>query len=262
LALITNDAWRQFIDTLETARKVKPNVLRGENKVGFAQHYICFGIRKDPLGTDVGPYTFIPGTPIFMQKQILQQIHSMVSRFEIITNVFFNNISFLENFNRLRHEFKIPTMLQDGFCTQFSIGYNYWSPIHADDDYFYTTIACYCKDVTDATTVIYNFCFPDYGIVIPMYNGTIFVFDPKIRHSTSNPMVANAYIMSCYVSEKTVNTTIAKHQRDSLFQTTTNEDYGNSTQRASLSHDAFSDVSSSSGEINDDCDDDEEYVDE
>jgi hypothetical protein len=214
---IKRTEWNEFVEILDKGRNVKPNVLRGFQNNGIAQHYQCHGYRKDPKGTTIQPYTFVDGTDIVCQNEIHNEINKMICRFEIITKDFFEQVSLMENFDEVKQRWNIPTMTSDGYCTQFSIGYNYWSSVHTDKDYMYSTIVCFCNDVSDNQQIIYHFCFPDFGICIPMCNGTIIVFDPTIRHCCSNPMVKNAYIMSCYVSEKTVNTQVSHECKNTLF---------------------------------------------
>jgi hypothetical protein len=206
---INPDMWNEIINNLDLSRLQKPNVARGKTKQGKTQSYLCFGFRKDPLSSFVGRYIFVKGTDANLQNKLNNDIEKLVRKLEVISSQFFQDTTIMEKFQNLRKLWNVPTIVTDGVCTQFSIGYNYWSPMHVDHDYFYTTITCCCRDVICKKTVIYNFCFPEYGITIPMFNGSVFVFDPSIMHCCSNPLIPNAYIMSCYVSQKTVNSQIA-----------------------------------------------------
>jgi hypothetical protein len=54
----------------------------------------------------------------------------------------------------------------------FAVGYDYWSAIHVDDDYYYTSLSCVSETVNDRSIIFY-FCFPTYGMAFPMYYGSI-----------------------------------------------------------------------------------------
>jgi hypothetical protein len=57
--------------------------------------------------------------------------------------------------------------------------------------------------------ILYHFCFPTFGIAIPMKSGDIIMFNPLVPHCATNPRTATAMIYSAYVSNKTCNTVVA-----------------------------------------------------
>jgi hypothetical protein len=87
----------------------------------------------------------------------------------------------------------------------FAVGYDYWSAIHVDDDYYYTSLSCVSERVNDRSILFY-FCFPTYGMAFPMYSGSIMCFHPHIPHGTTDPTKKGVRIFSAYVSARTCNT--------------------------------------------------------
>ena len=151
-----------------------------------------------------------------MVNEVRAGISSLVDSLETCATPLMKKINgdFLERFERVRKAIKLPSIGNDGICyaTQFSIGVDYWSPIHVDNDFFYTILSCLTPNEEDIGKILYYFCFPDYGIKIPMRSGDILVFNPLIKHSCSNPSLPGAYIFSAYVSDKTVKV----HAKDYL----------------------------------------------
>jgi hypothetical protein len=141
---------------------------------------------------------------------------NMVLAMEETVKPFLQNNNLHHKYMKLKNEYTIPSMNQSGFATQLSVAKDYTSPMHVDKDYMYTVLTCYCEQRGTEGKIIYNFCFPDYDIVVPMMSGTMIVFDPRIVHCATNPMYEGSYIMSCYVSKKTVDTVVALKEREIL----------------------------------------------
>ena len=89
-------------------------------------------------------------------------------------------------------------------ATTFSIGVNYHSRCHIDNDMYYTLSTVIALKEVPAEEVIYYFLFPAYQIRIPLQTGNSFLFNPSLNHSYSNPKHDGCYIMSTHVSHKTV----------------------------------------------------------
>ena len=89
-------------------------------------------------------------------------------------------------------------------ATAFSIGVNYYSRCHTDNGMYYTLAIVMAPDEVSAEEVIYYFLFPAYKIKIPLRSGDSLLFNPSLNHSCSNPKHNGCYIMSAYVSRKTV----------------------------------------------------------
>ena len=86
----------------------------------------------------------------------------------------------------------------------FSVDKNYHSRCHIDHDMYFTmaTVISHSEDHDDE--IIYYFIFPTFAIKIPLQSGDSLLFNPSLPHSCSNPKYSNTYIMSAYVSKKTV----------------------------------------------------------
>ena len=93
-------------------------------------------------------------------------------------------------------------------CTAIAKSKNYWSPVHCDDDFLYTTLSCLSPDENDKD-VLFHFAFPTYKVYFPMRSGDVMVFNPMILHCCTNPTKEGVHIFSFYVPAKTCNTQIA-----------------------------------------------------
>ena len=89
-------------------------------------------------------------------------------------------------------------------ATAFSVGVNYHSRCHTDNDMYYTLAIVMAPKEVSAEKVIYYFLFSAYKIKIPLRSGDLFLFNSSLNHSCSNPKHNGCYIMSAYVSRKTV----------------------------------------------------------
>jgi hypothetical protein len=95
-----------------------------------------------------------------------------------------------------------------GFATQFCVRVDYWSSIHIDNDFYYTTLSC-LSDNMDDNSILFYFVFPSYRVAVPMRSGDVVCFNPLIYHCCTDPTTHGVNIFSCYVSAKTCNTQIA-----------------------------------------------------
>ena len=91
-------------------------------------------------------------------------------------------------------------------ATTFSIRKNYHSRCHIDFDMYYTLATVVGGEVSqkEDDEVIYYFVFPEYGLKIPLRTANTLLFNPSVPHSCSNPKMKDTYIMSAYVTTKTV----------------------------------------------------------
>jgi hypothetical protein len=87
----------------------------------------------------------------------------------------------------------------------FAVGCDYWSAVHVNDDYYYTSLSCVSEKVNDMSILFY-FCFPTYGMALPMYYRSSTCFNPHLPHGTTDPTKKGARIFSAYVSVRTCNT--------------------------------------------------------
>lgn len=111
-----------------------------------------------------------------------------------------------QGFLSIKEALDLPTVADRCCSTQFSVGYNYWSKVHSDDDYFFTHLSCIAEDSQHHNDILYYFVYPEYKLMVPLKSGDLIVFNPTEKHSCSNPQHPGAYIFSAYVSTKTVMT--------------------------------------------------------
>ena len=190
-----------------------PFVKRGGARSGVESKYICYGHRKNPLDCELGKYTSKPGVSDKVKKKLEKGVGDLVYTIEGRSMKALKRAHLIgegrDDFERVQKTFNLPSITGgDGVATQLALAKGYCSPVHVDDDYYYSTLSCY-----DATAnkdqVLYHFCFPSYGIAIPMCSGDIILFNPLVLHCATNPTVETAFIYSLYVSNKTCNTYVA-----------------------------------------------------
>lgn len=211
-ARIKDRAMQDHRLVLEKLYEVMLHVKRGGMRTGVDAKYICFGWRKNPLDCKLGEYAV--GARVSdkektdLKKGVVELVKAIESR----------SLKGLERgrldghgsvaYAQLQEEFDLPTISEDGVATQLALAKGYCSPVHVDKDFYYSTLSCY--DATaDENQTLYHFCFPTYGIAIPMRSGDIILFNPLVPHCATNPRVKTAMIYSFYVSKKTVNTHLA-----------------------------------------------------
>lgn len=188
----------------------KPNVIRGTLRNGVSPHYVCHGFRKNPLDREIGEYTYNAGVSEWKKLEINQEINNLVGEVErkAIDEINAANLSVCvgyADFFRVQEKFDLPSLNVGGIATQVALSIGYCSKVHTDKDFFITTLAVY-DDLAGLEEILQYFCFPTYGIAIPMRSGDIIVFNPLVHHCATNPSRETAKIYSCYVSNKTCNT--------------------------------------------------------
>ena len=200
----------------------KNDVKRGKQRYGINDAYKCFGYRMNYLDATLGQYVFKKGLPKAECKSISTNISKLVSKMEEICNRMLSTLPETSAFLEKKQEIGFPSIgrQEGGYATQFSVGRNYWSSVHTDDDYFYTVLSCLSsRENTNWTSTppivpdcepLYYFCFPSYNLSIPIWSGDILWFNPTVVHSCSNPRLRDSFIFSAYVSNKTVETA-ARH---------------------------------------------------
>eukprot|EP00536_Pseudo-nitzschia_multiseries_P017231 jgi/Psemu1/314185/fgenesh1_kg.1444_\ len=77
-------------------------------------------------------------------------------------------------------------------ATTFAIGKEYHSKCHTDADMFYTRL----------TVIAPKHVWSE--VKVPLRSGDTLLFNPLVLHSCLNPKYKGCYIMSAYVSHKTV----------------------------------------------------------
>jgi hypothetical protein len=198
------DFLREKLSVFERSFKVKTNIMRGDKRTAITKVYVCYGYRKDPDGKGVAEYAFHDCTEE-EAKLMNESVKSLVSHIEKKASGILDCLADTKLYDFMTCCVNVPMFTNQRLCTQFSIGKDYWSAMHVDDDYFFTTLSCFSSDpVTHKDAILYHFVFPEYGLAIPMRHGDILIFDPTVMHCCTNPRIEGSYICSAYVSKKTV----------------------------------------------------------
>jgi hypothetical protein len=187
--------------------------------MGTNRTYVCYGHRKDPLGTKLVQYSLLPDTPDDVKKSVNDGIGDIILSFleSASWSVLYSlqsSFTFLDVKDKFRirdmyaHKHLDKDMSTRGFATQFCVGLYYWLSIHIDNYFYYTTLSCLSKN-TDDNSILFYFMFPSYRVDVPMGFGDVVCFNPLIYHCCTDPTKHGVKKFSCYVSAKTCNTQIA-----------------------------------------------------
>ena len=209
---------QEHVDLVCESFGLKPDVYRGKARKPVFARYICHGTRAERNFSDTGSYVYNRNVSYEKKQQMEENIMSLVGILEKKAALIMKGSPILKEQKMMEHLFALPTIREEGYCTQFCIGQNYWAPMHVDDDVYYTTLSCFAPRKEEAKAndeplenrtprpdpVLYHFCFPEYDVAFPMKNGDVLLFDPRIPHCSSNPREPNAIIVSAYVSKKVV----------------------------------------------------------
>jgi hypothetical protein len=109
----------------------------------------------------------------------------------------------------LQDKYQLPTAFHSeethAKAAAFAVGSEYWSAIRVDDDYYYTYLSRVSDNVNDRSMFFLLF-LPTYGMVFPMYSGSVMCFNPHLPHGTTEPTDKGVRLFSAYISGKTCNT--------------------------------------------------------
>jgi hypothetical protein len=201
------------LEALKTAEAEKPATERSSVQKPATSHiYKCYGKRKDPLSWVLGDYAYKP-------KAKQETVHNFNDKLGNILrdteNLVFRRLKYLFSstyLTQLQDTYQIPTAFDRkercNKATAFALVYNFWSAIHIDDDFYYSSLYCISEDEDDKSLLFY-FCFLTYGVAFPMYSGSVMCFSPLIPHGTRDPTKKDIRIFSDYVSAKICNTPVA-----------------------------------------------------
>lgn len=211
-----DEIWGPFYAAMEVAQNNRPNIARGNNRMAISEIYMCFGYRQNRTNSDIGEYVFLPNTDSSVEIEIVAKVTALVKKLEEVASHLFDNLSATRMYEHMIQQYNVKTMVRGGLTLAFSVGRNYSSAYHTDKDAFYTIISCYNKWFTIGEHVLYNVCFPDYGFSVKMYNGSVLVYDPQFGHCVANPLLPGSYVMSCFVSAKTLNAFVSNRDYNSF----------------------------------------------
>jgi hypothetical protein len=219
---ISPQKWKQYKEDLfEKAMELKPDVIRSPIKRATNYMFKCFGTRLDYSTGEVGTYVYKKNVPAQAQDACEKMAQKLVRDLEQVASSFLQKVPFFQRFECFRDAFELET-LGEGLFTQLCISKNYWSPVHKDNNYSYTIVACFSEYHQDVP--IYHFNFPTFNHSIPLKSGDVMVFDSSVPHCSSNPEYEECYIMSTFVSQKTVRTVCYNQLRGTVEKWMEEED--------------------------------------
>ena len=193
-------------ETIRKALGVKPCVKRGAARNGMSRSYIQFGWRKEPKGKGIGQYSFKKNTSAMDKDETNTNISKMVGLIEGAAAKFIHPNELMRLCTL--HKACNVAFVAESQSTQFSIGMNYWSAAHDDEDWWWTILSV--LDIEDTShSIIHWFVFPEFGAAVPMCAGDVLIFNPRVLHSCTNGTRDGSLIFSAYVSGKTVATCTA-----------------------------------------------------
>lgn len=202
-----------LVNSLRHGMHMKPKkVKRGKKKPVKAKAWAFYGYRKQPKSTDIGEYVFSRKCNAKTKLKINTNVQKLAAWMEEKAKLVLNQLPISEEYSFAREYFKMPifTGNSDGFCTQFAAGLDYWSSMHDDTDYFFSTLSCYSNTPElHKNKILYHFAFPEHKFAIPMRHGDVLVFDPRYKHCATNPRFPGCFISSAYISQKTINTHVS-----------------------------------------------------
>jgi hypothetical protein len=169
--------------------------------------YIVLGWRKAGDGMAVGEYVSNKkGTD--EEKKLKEGIKRMMAHFERIGLDYIPSKDLSIN-NKLREHLGLHKVFLNGKKGRFSqiaIATGYWSPVHVDDDIFYTLLSAYCASVANKDgkdEILFYFLFPSVKIAIPVRNMDVLVFNSEFPHCASNYRKEDTITFSLFASAKT-----------------------------------------------------------
>jgi hypothetical protein len=160
---------------------VKPNAKRSPTKKPVIFNiYSFYDKLKDPLSCKVSDYAYKPRMSEQTMNECNSGLRDLLSDMEYLT---------LRG-QHVQDKYQLTTDFDSteayATATDFAVGCDYWPAIHVDDDYYYTTLSCVAEKV-NARSILFYFCFPTYGMVVPMYSGSVIYFNPHLSHGCAYP---------------------------------------------------------------------------
>jgi hypothetical protein len=128
---------------LQGLLKNKPTVKRGSTRSGVTQQYVCYGSRKNPEDTFIGPYAFNPGVEETERVNLSEGTNNIVHDIKERATAAMNAENLRKragciSFVKLQAKYGFPLIYKNGFSTQFALVIAYSSQVHSDKDFYCT----------------------------------------------------------------------------------------------------------------------------
>ena len=113
---------------------------KGKKTYGHCDGYKIFGIRKDPLGTGIGTYSWKQGVTPEEKASLNECAYALAKKLEMTSDVVEKHLSESNTMKLIRQMNRQKGMREDISSTALSIGYNYWSQSHIDSDFYFNRL--------------------------------------------------------------------------------------------------------------------------
>jgi hypothetical protein len=107
----------------------------------------------------LGRYSCLPKTPDSIKKQVHEEIRNLVRTLEDASRSVLHAFQSAKKNLNVKDRYQIPDVFYyknldkktsiRGFATPSSVGVNYWSSVHIDRDFYYTTLSSLSPDSND-----------------------------------------------------------------------------------------------------------------
>jgi hypothetical protein len=97
-------------DALNQAESAAYINIRGKKCMGTNTTYVCYGHRKDPLGTKHGQYSLLPNKPDDVKKSVNDGIGNIVSFLELASRSVLYYLQSFITFLDVKDNYRIPDM--------------------------------------------------------------------------------------------------------------------------------------------------------
>ena len=67
-----------------------------------------------------------------------------------------------------------------------AFGKNVYFPSHVDNDFFWSLTIVVGENTYESNRVLNYFCFPEYGVAVPLRDSDIILFNPRVQHCISS----------------------------------------------------------------------------
>jgi hypothetical protein len=148
---VSHKQWKTHLETLKKAEKEKPTGARSLIKMACTFNtYNCYGKRKDPLSGAVSDYAYKRKTSEKMKTECNMGLHDLLNDIEYLTSRGLHLLLSSSEFKYVQDAYQLPTAFdsKEKYAKRvaFAVGCDYWSAIHVDDDYYYTSLSLFRKE--------------------------------------------------------------------------------------------------------------------
>ena len=212
-------------ESLVEASDVRPNIKRGPARDGLCEKYTGHGVKMDRRTGDLSEYAFKPKTLDKVKERVNQALSDFSFAMERGARALDNSLQE----SRVMAIFKSATGLPSCsdkppdsedrpeevrlYHTALSIGLDYWSKAHDDEDFYFTSLSVNAGG-DDLESPMQNFLFPRRRARFPLRSGEVLLFNPTEQHCSTNARRPDTFIISNHDAQRTARAAAAQAARD------------------------------------------------